>query len=172
MSDLFENTIYLNSPDNKYRYALGTKGEKTLYCIGVNPSTATPEKYDPTITRVSHIAKKNGFDSFLMLNIYPLRATNPDDLPDDLIGDEHKRNVQTFMDLIKDDSTVWAAWGDLIEKRYWLKVCWRDILLQILLNKRETNWVKMGELTKCGNPRHPLYLKSQPFSEYQIVKER
>ena len=27
-------------------------------------------------------------------------------------------------------------------------------------------WVKMGGLTKKGNPRHPLYLKCQPFSEY------
>jgi hypothetical protein len=165
-NNLFNNTIYLNSPDNKYRYALGTKGENTLYCFGINPSTATPEKYDPTITRVSHIARKNGFDSFVMLNIYPIRATNPDDLPDDVSLDEHNHNRETILSLIKDNSTVWVAWGDLITKRHWLKICWNDILIYILLNKRNITWVKMGELTKNGNPRHPLYLKYQPFSKY------
>ena len=170
MKDLFDNTIYLNSPDNKYRYALGTKGENTLFCFGVNPSTATPEKYDPTVTRVSKTAKRLGFDSFVMLNVYPIRATNPDDLPSDIKLVEHDLNVKTILSLIKNNSTIWVAWGDLITKRDWLGVCWRDILVQILLNKGEINWVKMGELTKSGNPRHPLYTKYQPFSKYVVVK--
>jgi len=119
MADLFvDNVIYLKSQDNRYRYALGIKGEKTLYCFGINPSTATPEKYDPTITRVSRTAKRLGFDSFVMLNIYPLRATNPDDLPEDISLDEHNRNVEVILSLIKNDSTIWAAWGDLILKRH------------------------------------------------------
>ena len=42
--NLADNTIYLNSPDNKYRYAFGIKGKNTLYCIGINPSTATPSR--------------------------------------------------------------------------------------------------------------------------------
>jgi len=88
----FNNIIYSKSPDNKYRYALGTKGKKTLYCFGINPSTATPEKYDPTVTRVKKVALKNGFDSVVMLNIYPLRATNPDDLPERINHDEHISN--------------------------------------------------------------------------------
>jgi len=164
----YDSPIYSISSDNKYRYALGTKGEKTLYCFGVNPSTATPEKYDPTVKRVSLTAKKSGFDSFIMLNIYPIRATNPDDLPNDISIDEHNWNVKTIIDLLTDGSVVWAAWGDLIAKRDWLKVCWRDIYARILLNKRNIKWVKMGELTKNGNPRHPLYLKYEPFSQYRI----
>jgi hypothetical protein len=167
-NDLFDNTIYLNSHDNKYRYALGTKGNNTLYCFGINPSTATPEKYDPTIIRVSRTADKFGFDSFVMFNIYPIRATNPDSLPEDINLDEHNRNKETILNLIKDNSTIWVAWGDLISKKPWLKVCWNDILLQILLNKTGITWVRMGDLTKSGNPRHPLYLKYQPFSEYTI----
>jgi hypothetical protein len=167
MSDLFKESIYLKSGDNKYRYALGTKGENTLYCIGVNPSTATPENYDPTITRVSHVANKNGFDSFIMLNICPLRATNPDDLPKVPDWKEHNINTDAVLRVIKNGSTVWAAWGDLITKRPWLIECRNGVLNQIR-KYRKVNWVKMGELTKYGNPRHPLYLKYQPFSEFKI----
>jgi len=167
MSDLFEKTIYLNSPDNKYRYALGTKGEKTLYCFGINPSTATPEKYDPTITRVSQTANKMGFDSFVMLNLYPLRATNPDDLPITPDWKEHNRNIKAILKVMKSRPTIWVAWGDLIHKRSWL-ISYRDsILLNVLpIYRKDIHFVRMGELTKSGNPRHPLYLKYQPFSEY------
>ena len=168
-NNLFDDTIYLKSKDNKYRYALGTKGEKPLYCIGVNPSTATPEKYDPTITRVSRTADKMGFDSFVMLNLYPLRATNPDDLPEDFDFDENKKNYEVILDLIKDGATIWAAWGDLIKERPYLYGC-RNVICRLIENdKKDIHWVKMGELTKSGNPRHPLYLKYQPFSEFNIV---
>jgi len=50
--ELFQSSVYVKTIDNKCRYALGVKGENTLYCFGINPSTATPEKYDPTIFRV------------------------------------------------------------------------------------------------------------------------
>ena len=59
--------------------------------------------------------------------------------------------------------------GDLIHKRKWLINC-RDTVLKLLpMYKKDIHWVKMGELTKSGNPRHPLYLKYQPFSEFNIV---
>jgi len=35
-------------------------------------------------------------------------------------------------------------------------------------SKKEIKWVKMGNLTVKGNPRHPLYLKYQDFSEFFI----
>jgi hypothetical protein len=171
MTDLFKETIYLKSPDNKYRYALGTKGENTLYCFGINPSTATPEKYDPTITRVSRTASKMGFDSFVMLNIYPLRATDPAELPTIPDWEEHDINITAIFDVLKNGSTIWAAWGDLIHKRAWLINCRNSILSQIKTHKKDIHWVKMGELTKSGNPRHPLYLKYQSFSEFKIKGE-
>jgi hypothetical protein len=168
-SDLFDNAIYMASKDNKYRYTLGTKGENTLYCFGINPSTATPEKYDQTIIRVSKTALKMGFDSFVMLNLYPLRATDPGDLPEDCNWSEHNKNVHAILDVIKPGSTIWAAWGDLIDSRKWLNGCLKAILELISLYKKDICWVKMGDLTKKGNPRHPLYLKYQPFSEYRVT---
>jgi len=169
-ADLFNSTVYLKSQDNKYRYALGTKGDKTLYCFGINPSTATPESYDPTINRVSSIARKSGYDSFVMLNIYPLRATDPAELPQSPSWIHHNQNIEVISDLIKDGSTIWAAWGDLIECRPWLIECRKTILWIIGMYKKDIHWVKMGELTKKGHPRHPLYLKYQEFSKYLAVK--
>ncbi|MCL2791896.1 MAG: DUF1643 domain-containing protein [Spirochaetaceae bacterium] len=158
--------IYLKSQDNKYRYALGTQGGKILYCFGINPSIATPEKDDPTMKKVKSFACKSGFDSVVMLNIYPQRATNPNYLSNKINLKEHKKNLQKIMSIIKNGSTVWVAWGNLINKRSYLKDC----LIQIKnkLATKNLNWVKMGELTKRGNPRHPLYLKYQSFSEYII----
>ena len=169
-ADLFSDTVYIISQDNKYRYALGTHGEKTLYCFGINPSTATPEKYDNTITRVSKTALKMGFDSFVMLNIYPIRATDPDDLPEKADAAIHLNNIRVVNNVIKDGSTVWAAWGDLVEIRPWLRHCLNAILFAIQEKKINIKWVKMGGLTKKGNPRHPLYLKYQQFSEYVVEK--
>lgn len=165
--DLFDTTIYLKSSDNKYRYALGTKGEKTLFCFGINPSTATPEKYDPTINRVKNTAVKNDFDSFVMLNIYPLRATNPDDLPRELNWTYHNKNIEIILKLIKDGSTIWAAWGDFIDKREQFINIRNTIFGVLSMYKKNIRWVKMGDLTKNGNPRHPLYTKYQEFSEYK-----
>ena len=164
-NNLSDNIIYLNSSDNKYRYALGTKGANTLYCIGINPSTATPQKDDPAIKRVKKTAEKMGFDSFLMLNIYPQRATNPNNMEDEINQKEHKQSLLAF-ELIKDGASVWAAWGDSIHIRPYLKNCLNDII--DLLQRKNINYVKMGELTKRGNPRYPLFVKYQPFSEYKI----
>jgi len=103
-----------------------------------------------------------------MLNIYPLRATDPDDLPETLNDEAHHYNIEVIKDVIKDSSTVWAAWGDLIDSRPWLRDCLNDILHSIKETKKNIKWVKMGELTKKGNPRHPLYLKYQPFTEFKL----
>jgi hypothetical protein len=165
-NDLFDKIIYCNSPDNKYRYALGTKGNNTLYCFGINPSTATPEKYDPTVTRVRNTANKFGFDSFVMLNLYPQRATDPINLDKQLNLKEHRENLNIIADIVEDNSTVWAAWGDLIQYKRYLGWCLNQI--RYILSIKNPRWVRMGELTKNGNPRHPLYLKCQPFTEYPL----
>ena len=63
-----------------YRYVLGRRGTNPLICIGINPSTADPTRLDPTLQSVDRIAKNNGFDGFMMMNVYPQRATVPNDL--------------------------------------------------------------------------------------------
>jgi len=76
--------IYRQSDDKKNRFLLGKRGEKTLICCGVNPSVASPEDLDPTMKNVQRFAEKNGYDSYLMINLYPMRATNPDEMHEEM----------------------------------------------------------------------------------------
>lgn len=104
--------IYKNNNDNTCRYVLGIPGDKPLICFGINPSTAEPGVLDNTMKSVDRIAKNNGFDSWIMLNIYPQRVTNPDYMNinvNDDICDENLRYIEEI--LSRGDVTIWAAWG-------------------------------------------------------------
>ena len=72
--------LYVPNTYSEYRYILGTRGQKPLICVGINPSTAAPDALDPTLQSAQRIALNNGYDSFLMFNVYAQRATRPDDM--------------------------------------------------------------------------------------------
>lgn len=150
--------IYRNSIDNKCRYVLGVSGDKPLICVGINPSTAEPGALDNTMKSVDRIAKSNGFDSWIMLNIYPQRATNPNDMDiemNELICEENIRFIEEI--LSRKNATIWAAWGTLINKRKYLKNCLKQI--GELSFQHDCNWVTFGKKAKDGHPHHPLYLR-------------
>ena len=69
---------YEINKDNTARFTLGRYVSKPLVVFGINPSTATKEKNDTTISIVEHISAMRKCDGYIMLNIYPLRATNID----------------------------------------------------------------------------------------------
>ena len=60
-----------------YRYVLGRVGKHPLVCIGINPSTAQPGALDPTLKSVERLAAANGFDSWIMFNVYPPARHRP-----------------------------------------------------------------------------------------------
>ena len=72
--------LYVPNVYSEYRYILGTRGDRPLICMGINPSTAAPDALDPTLQSVERVARSNGYDSFLMFNVYAQRATRPDDM--------------------------------------------------------------------------------------------
>ncbi|MFR6394824.1 MAG: DUF1643 domain-containing protein [Oscillospiraceae bacterium] len=74
----------------------GDPGENPLICIGINPSTARPGALDPTLKSVERIALGNGFDSFIMFNVYAQRATSPDDMEWVLNDELHRENMRAF----------------------------------------------------------------------------
>ena len=76
-----EKWLYAPNFYSEYRYILGTRGKNPLICIGINPSTAEPDNLDNTLKSVERIALGNGFDSFIMFNVYAQRATSPDGGP-------------------------------------------------------------------------------------------
>ena len=161
---------------SEYRYILGTRGKNPLICIGINPSTAEPDNLDNTLKSVERIALGNGFDSFIMFNVYAQRATNPDTMERVCNGQLHRENLEAFRYVlsISEKPAVWAAWGAIIEKRDYLSTCVRDMLR--IGEEYGASWYCAGAITKKGHPHHPLYLrkdeKIRPFDVAGYLEAR
>ena len=159
--------LYAPNFYSEYRYILGTRGNNPLICIGINPSTAKPDDLDNTLKSVERIALGNGFDSFIMFNVYAQRATDPDAMEDTCNLLLHKENMEAFRYVlsISKAPAVWAAWGTIIEKRKYLPECLKDMLA--LGEEFGATWHCAGAVSKKGHPHHPLYLrkdeKLKPF---------
>ena len=162
-----EKWIYAPNFYSEYRYILGTRGKNPLICIGINPSTAEPDNLDNTLKSVQRIALGNGFDSFIMFNVYAQRATSPDDMEKVCNPLLHRENLEAFRYVlsISGKPAVWAAWGAIIEKRHYLADCVRDMVRTG--QEYGASWYCAGAITKKGHPHHPLYLrkdeKIKPF---------
>ena len=76
--------IYSNAKNDLWRFTLGKDGSRKIMTIGLNPSTATKEKSDTTVAKVEEVARRNSFDGFVMLNLYPIRSTNFNSLPNNV----------------------------------------------------------------------------------------
>ena len=162
-----EKWIYAPNFYSEYRYILGTRGKHPLICIGINPSTAQPGDLDNTLKSVERIALGNGFDSFIMFNVYAQRATDPDAMERECNPALHRENLEAFRYVlsISDQPAIWAAWGTIIEKRDYLPACLRDFLAAG--DVCGAQWYCAGKVSKKGHPHHPLYLrkdeKLKPF---------
>lgn len=163
--------LFVPNTYTEYRYILGTRGVNPLICIGINPSTARPGALDPTLKSVERIALRNGFDSFLMFNVYAQRATSPDDMEWTLHEELHRQNMAAFDYILSlsDSPTVWAAWGTIIEKRDYLWDCLQDMIA--IGQEHGARWVKCGRVSAAGHPHHPLYLKANSPMEDFTVEE-
>ena len=159
----YDRSRWLYVPDfySEYRYILGTRGERPLICIGINPSTAAPDDLDNTLKSVERIALFNGFDSFIMFNVYAQRATRPQDMDKTRNETLHSENMKAFDYVLSlfegEHPAVWAAWGNIVEMRPYLKDCLRD--MANIGQRRGALWFTSGAISKKGHPHHPLYLK-------------
>ncbi len=160
MTNNMSKWLYETNSDNSARYVLGERGDNPLVCIGVNPSTAEPDKLDPTLRNVKRFAESHGFEGWIMLNLYPQRATNPNDLHAEPCDEYMDRNAFWWNWLFDEFhwATIWAAWGTLIEKRDYMTDCLRRLAKTTLYDWRNCNWVTIGKRSQAGHPHHPLYL--------------
>ena len=163
--------LYIPNFYSEYRYILGTRGSKPLICVGINPSTAAPDDLDNTLKSVERVAHHNGYDSFIMFNVYAQRATNPDDMELTYNQELHRENMRAFDYALSLDQAaspaVWAAWGTIIEKRPYLPGCVRDMIE--IGKRRGARWFSAGKRSKKGHPHHPLYLrKDSPLEAFDV----
>lgn len=163
-----EKWLYVPDYYADYRYILGTRGNDPLICIGINPSTAAPDDLDNTLKSVARIASANGYDSWIMFNVYAQRATDPDDMDKQLNLCLHEENMKAFEYILSNvgegvSPAIWAAWGTIIEKRPYLRDC---VLDMVRLGQRYgANWFSAGKRSVKGHPHHPLYLRKDAATE-------
>ena len=157
--------LYVPNVYTEYRYILATRGTNPLICVGINPSTAAPDALDPTLQSVERIALSNGYDSFLMFNVYAQRATRPQDMEQEPNECLHRENMAAFAYALSLSSSpaVWAAWGTVIEQRYYLPRCVRDMV--DIGEQYGARWFTAGARSKKGHPHHPLYLRKDSMLE-------
>ena len=169
-----EKWLYVPDFYTEYRYILGTRGRNPLICIGINPSTAAPDDLDNTLKSVARIADGNGFDSWIMFNVYAQRATRPDDMDRELNESLHRENMKAFAYILSRvaengvSPAIWAAWGTIIEKRPYLKDC---VLDMIEIGARAgARWYSAGTRSAKGHPHHPLYLrKDSGLDDFDVL---
>ena len=118
----YDRSRWLYIPDfySEYRYILGTVGKRPLITIGINPSTAAPDALDNTLKSVQRIALGNGFDSFIMFNVYAQRATNTDQMDKEFNEPLHRENMNAFRWVLErsgEHPALWAAWEEASDCR-------------------------------------------------------
>jgi len=137
--------IHDGEENDRERYVLGSSGANNLFVVGVNPGKANEDESDTTITKVGKFATNLKCDGFVMLHIYPQRATNPDKLHPNPIGKLVGKNAKVICSQVQGERQpqIRAAWGDLICCRNYLWDCLSSIVEK--LNQFDPIW------KQCGN---------------------
>lgn len=153
-----------------YRYYLkymekGTLSTNTLYVVGLNPSTADMNTPDATMKRLFRLCVLNGYDSFVMFNLYPHRATEPNDMDKSVNNLEFNKNIDYIKKGLPQGATVLLCYGSNICKRSYLI----DSLMKIrqIGEKKKVNWKCIGE-NEYGFPSHPIGEEYDFFKDYQF----
>lgn len=144
----------------KYRWILGRKLatrynrtaplKGTALWVMLNPSTADADLDDPTIRRVREFTKTFGYSELNVVNLYGLRATQPEDLweVEDPVG---PYNDEWLHSAALRASVVILGWGKNAKPARVAEV------VEILKTHNPVLFC-LGT-NGDGSPKHPLYLK-------------
>ena len=175
MTENTENYIYQNSPDNKYRYVLGTKGSNPLIVMSINPSVGAPDVKSSTVGTVKHIAADYGYDSWIILCLYPQRATHLNELTELADPAQIQKNNEVIEEILSQypNHKIWAAWGTHYKQRAFFPQCLADIVK--IASKYHESWMHYGPLDEGGLPAYCLYLEPNegwyPFDVHQFLSK-
>jgi hypothetical protein len=118
----------------------------------LNPSTADADTDDPTIRRCIAFSKAWGFGGLAVVNLFALRATNPQSLRhhDDPVGPD---NDDAILDAAINLDRVVCAWGR--------HACYlgRGFEVGRMLVSSGCDPMALA-INKDGSPKHPLYVRS------------
>lgn len=151
----------------RFRYALWRRwdaSKRLFVVIGLNPSTATEEQNDPTITRCVGFARREQCGGYLMLNVYAQRSTDPRMLfesadPEERVGAHTSIVFMRAQELYRDALWV-AAWGAFAAKD------------PLRFDRRLLASIEVPlyafDVNANGTPKHPLYVRAdQPLRPFK-----
>lgn len=151
-----------------YRYSLTRRWDDEpstaplVTWVLLNPSTADHEADDPTIRRVRGFTERMGYGGFKVVNLFALRSTSPKALRThpDPFGPFNLDTLENVA-LRPQGPTVfaWGAHGHGTTERHLALICWKGRKAPLCL----------GDPTKTGQPRHPLYAPANiEIKDYQL----
>lgn len=145
-----------------YRYTLGRQIDlnvaSSVLWVMLNPSTADDTMDDPTIRKCKGFTSRWGHGSLKVVNLWPVRATNPKDLfsHDDPCGSilwqTHAVEMACF-GLSHRGGVVVYAWGANADKMQTPS----SVDIDEVVRRHGLTPMALG-YTKSGQPRHPLML--------------
>lgn len=165
------------STDRRFRYALSRNllgnalpsfVEPPRYCAFVllNPSTASETEDDPTIRKCRGFAQRWGYHAFDVVNLFALRATNPDELRKTsaaVLSADEAENGRWVSAVARHAEIVIVGWGNdgvLLNRGQRVRAMLQAAGIPL----------HCWEITKAEQPKHPLYIPySQPL---QLVPVR
>ena len=156
------------SSDRRYRYTLTRRvgfGDRVVTFLMLNPSTADEVRNDPTVTRCFRFAARWGFGWLLVVNLSPLRATDPADLAS--AGAEPEDIWQTNLNSILEA----AAASELLVAAYGVHGRQESRAERVLDALTEGGHeIQCLGLTKDGHPRHPLYVRADSAPREYFIR--
>ena len=145
------------NPSRTHRYLLWRTWDpdRPRVCfVLLNPSTATAEVLDPTLTRCKGFAQSWGFGAMVVANVFALRSTSPKGLRAvaDPTGPENDAAV-IFAANSSDKVVIgWGNHGSLNGRH--------DAVISMLHAHSLADRCHYFRLTASGMPTHPLYLRA------------
>ncbi len=154
------------TPDGCHRislwrsWAADEEGAGTVLALGLNPSKADADRDDATIRRLVGFAKREGFTSLCVVNLFTRVATDPAELRAlPLAERNHTTSLREFAALLARAQEAWPIFGALAAD----EIEHARTYVTLLLGHRVP--MRCFGTTRRGWPRHPVRLANATVLE-------
>jgi len=138
-----------------------TEVPQTLIFVGLNPSFASEHREDPTLRRLMAFGTRWLYHRLVVINLFARISPSPRVLQhcSDPIGNRNDAVLQQWITDWADHPSwdLWLGWGTrgvLFQRDEALL----DMLGPVLQSRRAGAGPLTLGTTRCGQPRHPLYV--------------
>lgn len=119
--------------------------KKLLGVVGLNPSVVSESGKNHTVSRLLHLAEKEGYGGICVTNLYAYITQHPKNLRlvEDPVGPSNDEWVKKMADECDKVVCIWGNYGNINRK---------NTILSYIKDKAYAI-----DFTKSGNPRHILH---------------